>query len=379
MKLVLTGARVFDGDRIVGGHSVVVADGRIAALLPDGEVPADAERRQVAGLLAPGFIDVQVNGGGGVLFNDQRTVDGIAAIARAHRPYGTTGMMPTFITDTREHMAEAIEAVRAGLAAGVPGILGIHIEGPFLSPERKGVHDVGLFRQIDEEDLALIAGLDRGRTLLTLAPERVPAERIARLVAAGVIVSAGHTAAHYETVAAARAAGLSGFTHLYNAMPPLSGRAPGPVGAALSDPDAFVGIIVDLFHVSAVSLRVAIAAHGWQRMMLVTDAMPSVGSALTEFLIDGNVITRKDGTLLRADGTIAGSDLDMASAVRNGVRALGLPLEAALAMASRVPAEFLRLDRELGRIAAGYRADLVLLDDDLAVVDTWIGGIGSNG
>ena len=377
MNIALTGARVFDGAMIVDGHSLVIAGKKIAALVPDGDVPSDAAVRRVEGLLAPGFIDVQVNGGGGVLFNDQRTAAGIAAIAAAHRPFGTTGIMPTLITDTRAHMAEAIGAARDALAAHVPGALGIHIEGPFLSPERKGVHDKRLFRDIEEEDIALVTSLRAGRTLMTLAPERVPLEAIARLTAAGVIVAAGHTAASYETVKAARAAGLAGFTHLFNAMPPLAGRAPGPVGAAMEDPQAFVGIIADLFHVSAASLRVAIAAHGWQRMVLVTDAMPSVGSDLTEFLIDGNVIIRKDGTLLRGDGTIAGSALAMATAVRNCVEALGLPLEAALAMASRAPAEYLRLDRELGRIAPGFRADLVLLDDDLEVVDTWIDGVAA--
>lgn len=377
MRTALTGARIFDGQRILDGHAVVIADGKVVALVRDAEIPADAATRRVDGLLAPGFIDVQVNGGGGVLFNDERTVEGIAAIARAHRPYGTTGMMTTFITDTHAHMAEAVAAMRAALQASVPGVLGIHLEGPFLSPERKGVHDVRLFRQPDEQDFALVTSLGLGRTMMTVAPERVPAAMIARLAGKGVILSAGHTAASYETVVAARAAGLTGFTHLFNAMPPLTGRAPGPVGAAMEDSQSYVGIIADLFHVSAASLRVAIAAHGWERTMLVTDAMPSVGSDLTEFLIDGNVITRKDGTLLRGDGTIAGSDLDMATAVRNAVNALGLPLEAALHMATRAPAEFLRLEHELGRIAPGFRADLVLLDDDLRVVDTWIAGVGS--
>ena len=377
MSLALTGARVFDGTRIVDGHSVIIADGKIVALVPDSERPTGAALRRVEGLLAPGFIDCQVNGGGGVLFNDQRSRAGIAAIGRAHRPFGTTGFLPTLITETPEHMREAIDAVRDALQAGVPGVLGIHLEGPFLSPERKGVHDPRLFRNMDDSDIALVTSLGLGRTLTTVAPERVPPAAIARLVTAGVIVSAGHTAASYETVVAARGAGLSGFTHLFNAMPPFSGRAPGPVGAALDDPDAFVGFIADLFHVSAVSLRIAIAAHGWQRMVLVTDAMSSVGSDLTEFLIDGNLITRKNGKLTRGDGTIAGSDLDMASAVRNCVGALGLSVEAALHMASRAPAEFLRLDHELGRIAPGYRADLVLLDDDLRVANTWIDGVGA--
>jgi N-acetylglucosamine-6-phosphate deacetylase len=201
---------------------------------------------------------------------------------------------------------------------------------------------------------------------------------IKRMTSAGVIVSAGHTRADIGTIATARGAGLTGFTHLFNAMPPLAGRDPGPVGAALDDPDCYVGLIVDLFHVSPVSLRVAIAAKGWKRMMLVTDAMPSVGSNLTGFTIHGRKVSRENGRLTTDDGTIAGSDLDMATAVRNAVGELGLPIEAALHMASRAPAMFLGLDHELGRIAPGYRASLVLLDDDLKVVETWIDGLSSS-
>lgn len=372
--VALTGARIFDGTRLRDGDAVLIADGRVVDVVADSDVPADAERREIAGLLAPGFIDVQVNGGGGVLFNDVRTVAGIAAIGAAHRRYGTTGFLPTQITDTPEAMAEAVAAVDAALEAGVPGLLGIHLEGPFLNPERKGVHQPAYMRDVEDSDIALITAARRGKTLVTLAPEMVSTQTIARLASAGVILSAGHTKASYETIQAARAAGLTGFTHLFNAMPPMGGREPGPVGAALDDPDAWCGLIVDLFHVSAPSLRVALAARGWHRMMLITDAMSSVGSDLQSFDLHGQTVTRDNGRLTTAEGTIAGSDLDMATAVRNTMTALGLPLEAALQMASRAPAEFLGLGGELGQIAPGYKADLVLLDDDLSVVDTWIDG-----
>ena len=373
----LIGAHIFDGTQLLEGRAVIIDGATITAIVPDGDVPAGTRSRRVQGLLAPGFIDVQVNGGGGVLFNATPTVEGIAEIGAAHRRYGTTGYLTTLITDTRANMAKAIAATGEALARKIPGVLGAHLEGPFLNPERKGVHDPRLMRPIEEEDVALITSLKAGRALMTIAPEKMPVATIRRLADAGIILSAGHTAATYETMVAARAAGLTGVTHLFNAMPPLAGRDPGPIGAALDDPDLFVGLIVDLFHVTAPSLRVALSAKGWQRMMLVTDAMPSVGSELTSFEIDGNTITRRDGKLTRADGTIAGSDLDMASAVRNTVKRLGLPLEAALQMAARAPAEFLGLGGELGRIAPGYRASLVLLDDDLRVTETWIDGISS--
>jgi N-acetylglucosamine-6-phosphate deacetylase len=378
MALALAGARVFDGAHLLDGRAVVIDADRVVAVVPDRELPAGIRVRWLDGLLAPGFIDVQVNGGGGVLFNDERTVAGIAAIGAAHRRYGTTGFLPTLVTDTREVMAEAVGAANEALRQGVPGVLGIHLEGPFLNPDRKGVHDPRLMRGIEEEDVAIATSLVGGRMLMTIAPEKVPVATVGRLAGAGIHLSAGHTTASYEAMMAAKAAGLTGVTHLFNAMPPLAGREPGVIGAALDDGDLFVGLIVDMHHVSAASLRVAIAAKGWERMMLVTDAMPSVGSDAPSFTMQGRLITRANGRLTTADGTLAGSDLDMASAVRNTVEALGLPLEAALHMASRAPAEFLGLSDRYGRIAAGYQASLVLLDDGLRVRATWIDGVGDD-
>lgn len=384
MPFALVGARVFDGDRTHDDAAVVIEGGRIDGVRPAAALPPDIERRPVEGLLAPGFVDVQVNGGGGVLFNADPTVAAIRAIGAAHRRFGTTGFLPTFITDRREKMAAAIDAVRVALATGVPGVLGIHLEGPFLNPARKGVHDAAFIRPLDNEDFALLASLGSGRTLVTLAPEMVPPGSIVRLAAAGVIVAAGHTAASYEAIKAARRDGLAGFTHLFNAMPPLAAREPGPVGAALEDRGSWCGIIADLHHVAPATLRTALAARGTERMMLVTDAMPSVGTDLTHFDLLGQAIRCAGGKLTTADGTLAGSDLDMASAVRNAVVKLGVALEDALRMASRAPAAFIRLDRELGRIAPGFRADLVLLDASLHVRETWIAGVpagaaGTNG
>jgi N-acetylglucosamine-6-phosphate deacetylase len=376
MRFAIAGARIFDGETMLDGHTVVIDAGRIAAVIPADQVASGVKISQAEGLLAPGFIDVQVNGGGGVLFNDERSVDGIRAIGATHRRFGTTGFLPTFVTDTRERMAEAVNAVREALQARVPGLLGVHLEGPFLNPERKGVHDAAYMRPIEEDDIRIMTSLDAGdaRTLVTLAPEMVPSWAISELVQAGVIVSAGHTMADPECLHEARRRGLSGYTHLFNAMPPLSSREPGPVGTALDERESFCGLIVDLHHVSALSLRVALAAKGADRMMLVTDAMPSVGSDLLTFDLLGRTIFRENGRLTTADGTLAGSDLDMATAVRNSVHFLKADLPTALRMASLVPAQFLRLDDELGRIAPGYRASFVLLHDDLRVRRSWIDG-----
>lgn len=374
MGFAIACPRIFDGSRMLADHAVLVEGGTVADVLPAKSLGAGVEIRKVEGLLAPGFIDVQVNGGGAVLFNDERSVEGIRKIGAAHRRFGTTGFLPTFITDTRERMAEAVEAVRQALAAGVSGLLGIHLEGPFLNPERKGVHDAKLMRPIEEEDIRIMTSLDAGRTMVTLAPEMVPVHAISRLREAGVIVSAGHTAASYEALREARLRGLSGYTHLFNAMPPLMSREPGPVGAALDDAEAWCSLIVDMHHVSAASLRIAIAAKSADRMMLITDAMSTVGSDLQEFMLHGRRIVRRAGRLTTENGTLAGSDLDMASAVRNSVRHLGIDPPTALRMASLNPAAFLGLGQELGRIAPGHRANFVLLDDNFEVQGTWIDG-----
>lgn len=375
MTFALTGARVFDGTRLVDGVAVVVDGAEITSLAVEADLPAAIERQPVDGVIAPGFVDVQVNGGGGVLFNDMPTAEGIATIGAAHRRFGTTGFLPTLISDTPERMREAAKAARDAFGAGVPGLLGIHFEGPWLNPARRGVHDAGFFRDLSEVDIELLTAPGLGRVLVTLAPERVPVDAIARLAEAGVILAAGHTEADAATLRAARAAGLTGYTHLFNAMPPLSGRAPGPVGAAFIDKDAWCGVIVDLHHVDPLSLQAAIAARGFARTMLVSDAMPTVGTELTRFDLLGRSVGRQDDRLTAEDGTLAGCHLDMATAVHNAVSALGLPLEAALHMASRAPAEFLGLGDALGRIAPGYRANLVRLDADLQVVTTWIDGI----
>jgi len=372
----LLNARVLAGENLQDGLAVLVRDGSIASVLPaeQARAQADAVHDLGGGILLPGFIDAQVNGGGGVLFNNDTTAEAIAAIGRAHRRFGTTGFLPTLISDDAPVMARAVAATREAIAAGVPGVLGVHLEGPYIAPARKGTHDASKFRVPDAAEVAMATSLDNGVTLVTLAPEQVPLETIRAMVARGAIVAAGHTAATYEQARAGLEAGLRGFTHLYNAMSPLQGREPGAVGAALEDREAWCGVIVDGVHVHPASLRVALAAKPRGKLYLVTDAMPMVGADDPSFALYGEVITAVDGVVRNAAGALAGSALDMATAVRNSVRLLGLPLEEAARMASTYPARFLGLDDRLGRIDAGYRADLVLLDEALQVRATWIGG-----
>ena len=375
-ETALVNGRIVGDDGIRGGAAVVLAGDRIAAVLPahDPRVAAATRVDLDGGLLAPGFIDVQVNGGGGVLLNNTPTAEGVRAIARAHRRFGTTGLLPTLISDRVGVMREAIDAVREAIDARVPGVLGIHLEGPYLAPSRRGTHDARVFRVPDADEIALATSLGNGVILVTLAPEQVPVATIRALVARGAIVAAGHTAASWREARAGLEAGIRGFTHLYNAMSPLQGREPGVVGAALEDPHSWCGIIVDGVHAHPASLRVALAAKPRGKLLLVTDAMPMVGADSPSFELYGETITAVDGVVRNASGALAGSALDMASAVRNSVRLLGVPLEEAVRMASRYPAEFLGIGDRFGRIAPGYAADLVLLDDTLGVRATWIGG-----
>ena len=376
MTTAFVNGQVFTPAGFITGHTVLVDGGRISAIVGD----TDAHDRgsaviDLAGqLLLPGFIDVQVNGGDGVLFNEAPTVEGIRAIAAAHSRFGTTGFLPTLISDDLEVLARAIAAVAAAIAAGVPGVLGIHIEGPYLSEMRRGVHSAAHLLKLDARAVALLCSLDRGVTLLTLAPELAPAEVLDRLAAAGVILSAGHSNATGAEIDTARRHGLRGFTHLFNAMSQLTAREPGAVGAALGEDESYCGMIVDGKHVDPRVLKVALRAKRHERFMLVTDAMPPVGTSARSFRLQGRTINVVDGYCVDDQGTLAGTALDMSRAVRNAMTLLELPAGEAIRMGSEYPANFLKLGASRGRIEPGLRADLLIADGGYNILQTWIGG-----
>jgi N-acetylglucosamine-6-phosphate deacetylase len=365
---------VFDGAAVRPHHAVVIEGETIAAIVPRRDVPRSVSVHALpdGAWLAPGFIDVQVNGGGDVLFNDDPSPEAIAAITAAHRQFGTTSLLPTLITDSLDKMRAAQAAVEAATVEN-PGVLGLHFEGPWLSPDRPGIHDPAHIRPPRREEIELVAAPGNGIALVTLAPEQVPADLIGKLASAGVRVALGHSMATYGETKAAIVQGLTGVTHLFNAMRPIGAREPGPIVAALETPGVWYGMIVDGLHVDPAVLKLALRSVA--RPMLVTDAMPPVGGRRSSFMLQGQEITVAGGRCTGRDGTLAGAALDMATAVRNCVELLDMPLTAALRAASTEPARFLGITDRLGRLSPGCRADMVALDPGaVKVLATWVAG-----
>ncbi|WGW06027.1 N-acetylglucosamine-6-phosphate deacetylase [Tropicibacter oceani] len=369
-RRALIGADIFDGQTLHRGKVLVLHGGTVLDITGPRNLPTGiAVHRFDGGTLMPGFVDLQVNGGGGVMFNDDPSASALATIARAHAGTGTQGFLPTLITDTPQRTAAAIEAVQQAIAQGVPGILGLHLEGPHLAQARKGAHDPALIRPMQASDEAqLIAAAQALPNLMvTLAPETVTPEQIARLARAGVIVSLGHSDCTLPQAQAALDAGARCVTHLFNAMSQLTPRQPGLVGAALDSGQASAGLIADAVHVHPASIRAALAAkRGPGAIFLVTDAMATLGSDITEFTLNGRRVLRRDGRLTLADGTLAGADLTMPQAIAVMTRQVGLPLEQALAMATAIPARLLRQPQGAGVLTPGAPAGAIWLSPDLS-------------
>lgn len=385
MRQLLRRARIFDGEIFHDEKSLSLIDDQIDTIQDATVNPADwDEVHDLDGLiLCPGFIDVQVNGGGGVMINGQTDLEGLKAMAEAHRAYGTTTMLPTLISDELSAMRHVAALTKEALALSVEekrdtsigSVKGVHFEGPYLNPERKGVHKKEILRGVDEEALALYSDPSLGIRLVTVAPEIAGVDFISALNQRNVLTCAGHSAASFDEITNALKSGLRGFTHLFNAMTPLNSREPGVVGAAIHDDDSWCGLIVDGFHVHPAALQVAIKAKPKGKMMLVSDAMASVGASDKSFDLYGQTIIAKNGKCQTEDGTLAGSDLDMITAVRNSVEMLHLPLSEALRMASLYPAQFMKQDSSLGSIRPGLMADLIAFDtQSWSVAHSWIGG-----
>jgi len=371
---VLYGAQIFDGERLHDDYALVAEGAAIQALVRFEDRPRGGEQIDLGGgVLSPGFIDWQINGGGGVLFNAEPTVEGIAAIAAAHRRAGVTAFLPTVVTDAPRLLAQALAAAREA-RTHVPGALGVHVEGPFIDPKRKGVHPAEFIRPMEEKDADALIAARAGVMVVTLAPASVPLDFIRRLAKAGIVVSLGHTDASAEEALAVFDAGATAVTHLYNAMSQLSSRAPGVVGATLSDPRIICGLIADGEHAHALAYRVALAAKGPRGIALVSDAMSPAAGGPDVFKLQGRRMTRVGNKLVAEDGTLAGAAITMRDAIDYVVHVLKVPLSDALMMATLTPARLLRVEDQIGQLKPGHRPDLVHLTDDLEVAEVWTGG-----
>jgi len=375
----ISGARIFDGQRWHDEAALLIEFGHVSGIVRSDAIPANAAViRLDGGSIVPGFVDLQVNGGGGVLFNNAPTVESIRTICAAHAQFGTTALLPTLITDTAEVNIVAIAAGKAAAEQGVPGFIGLHLEGPHLSLARKGTHDPSLIRPMDDSDLARIIA---ARSVLpnliaTVAAETVSPEQIGALADAGVIVSIGHSDADAATASGAFAAGASMATHLFNAMSQLGNREPGVVGAVLTSEGVSAGLIADGIHVHPAAIQVALRAKsGAGRIFLVTDAMSQTGTGLKTLTLNGRTITRAEGALRLADGTLAGADLDMIDAVEFMYHRMGVPFEEALRMASLYPAQAMGIEAEFGHLQPGAVASFAHLSDDRQMRATWISGV----
>jgi N-acetylglucosamine-6-phosphate deacetylase len=374
MTSAVSANQLFDGENWLPDHGLLIQGERIQAVLPRGDLPTDIHHTDLGDTrLAPGLIDIQVNGGGGTMLNNDPSAAGVACMAQAHRQFGTTGLAPTVISDTPEVQQAAAIAVAGARAAGEAGVLALHIEGPHFEPLRRGTHKAEMIRPMADEDLAWLCSLQDFPVIVTLAPERTGPGQIRRLAEAGLLVCAGHTNATYEQVQTAIGEGLRGFTHLFNAMSPMEARAPGTVGAALEDNSTWAGIIADGHHVHPATIRLAQHTKAPGKLLLVSDAMSTVGGP-DSFEIYGERITQSRGRLVNAEGNLAGSAIALIDAVRIAQQEAGLPLAECLRMASLYPAAFLGMDDHLGRLQPGYRADLFAFDEHYRVSDTWVAG-----
>jgi N-acetylglucosamine-6-phosphate deacetylase len=371
----LDGPKIFTGFDILEDHSVVITDGIIDGVVPSDQIGSGIQKVDLGGgLLAPGFLDLQVNGGGGAFFNTSPDLNSLDIISKTHRCHGTTGLLPTLISDSSEALSAAATAVRTAINNKMPGIVGVHFEGPYINLHRRGIHAKEYIAPKNFDAIELLATLEVGTTLLTVAPECVPKGLIRRLTGCGVHIAIGHSNATYEEASIALAEGARGFTHLFNAMTPLKSRQPGCVGAALDDDTSWFGIIADGYHVHPATLRIALAAKSPGKVILISDAMPATKSNMSTFDWNGETIYVEKGRCTTADGTLAGSTLTLRDAIVYVIENLNIGLEEALRMASAYPAEAIGRQDEFGYVRPGNHANLVLLDERLDVIETWVDG-----
>ncbi|EGT5712186.1 N-acetylglucosamine-6-phosphate deacetylase [Cronobacter dublinensis subsp. dublinensis] len=373
----LTHGRIYTGHDILDDHAIVIADGLIERLCPLADLPAGIEQRDMGGaIIAPGFIDVQLNGCGGVQFNDTAdavSVDTLEIMQKANEKSGCTSYLPTLITCSDALMKQGVRVMRDYLAHHKNQALGLHLEGPWLNIVKKGTHNPDYVREPDAELVNYLCENADVITKITLAPERVAPEVIAKLTAAGIVVSAGHSNATLKEAKKGFRAGIRFATHLFNAMPYITGREPGLTGAIFDEPDVFCGIIADGLHVDFANVRLAKKVKG-DKLCLVTDATAPAGSNIDEFIFAGKTIYYRNGLCVDENGTLSGSALTMIEGVRNLVEHVNIALDEALRMATLYPARAMGVAHRLGSIEAGKVANLTAFTRDYKIIKTIVNG-----
>lgn len=371
----LVNCDIFTGDEFITDKALLIKDKLIHSFVSRDDLPNDVEIFDLDGqTVAPGFIDLQVNGGGGILFNDQPNLGSVEKIVEAHRKFGTTNLLPTFITGSLGGMIEASDAVNSYIKKESGAVLGIHFEGPFLEMAKAGVHDKSFIRNVTQDEIDTIINSPIGKVLLTICPNNISPEHLKQFNQSGVLLSIGHTNATYTDCISAAENGVTGITHLFNAMSQLQSREPGVVGAAFDLEKVSSGIIVDGHHVDFSSVRIAWKSIKRGNLFLVTDAMPPVGAKNCEFVIGPHTIKLENGKCVTKDGVLGGSALDMSTAVRNCIQKVGIPKSEALRMASLYPAKFIGLDDKYGKIKIGRLANLAIFDNEINVSGTFLEG-----
>ncbi|HDM8138409.1 TPA: N-acetylglucosamine-6-phosphate deacetylase [Vibrio harveyi] len=370
----LSNCKIYTGSDVLTDHAVIIDNDQIQSVVPVTQLPEGIEVKDLDGAnLSPGFIDLQLNGCGGVMLNDEITPETMQIMHEANLKSGCTSFLPTLITSSDEDMRAAITAAREYHNKYQNQSLGLHLEGPYLNVAKKGIHSVDFIRPSDDGMIALICANADIIAKVTLAPEQNDPEHIARLKAAGIVVSIGHTNATYAEARQGFDAGITFATHLFNAMTPMVGREPGVVGAIYDTPEVYAGIIADGFHVDYANIRIAHKIKG-EKLVLVTDATAPAGANIDHFIFVGKKVYYRDGKCVDENGTLGGSALTMIEAVQNSVEHAGIALEEALRMATLYPATAIGVEERLGRVRKGMVANLTIFDRDFNVKATVVNG-----